>query len=166
MIYDDLEDKSQLAAIDARTLTIKARWALAPCEEPAGLAIDVAHRRLFAGCGNQKLAVVDADSGQVVTTLPIGDHVDATAFDPVTNLIFIPTGTDADGHSRRLAQCLSRRGKCHDAERRAHDGCGYADAQRFFSDCAIRDRSRGDSGTTTPAPEHCAGDVYDFSGIA
>ena len=88
MLYDDLEDQSQVVALDSRALTVKARWPTAPCEEPSSLAIDTAHRRLFAGCGNHKMAVIDADSGHVIATLPIGDHVDATVFDPETALIF------------------------------------------------------------------------------
>jgi DNA-binding beta-propeller fold protein YncE len=92
MIYDNLEDQSQLVAIDAKALTVKARWPLAPCEEPSSLAIDNAHRRLFAGCGNHQMAVIDADSGHVITTLPIGNHADATVFDPGTGLIFNSNG--------------------------------------------------------------------------
>jgi YVTN family beta-propeller protein len=92
MMYDDLEDQSQLAALETRGLTVKARWPVAPCEGPSSLAMDIAHRRLFAGCGNRTMAVVDADNGHVITTLPIGDHVDATVFDPETALIFNSNG--------------------------------------------------------------------------
>ncbi|MGC2322853.1 MAG: PQQ-binding-like beta-propeller repeat protein [Terriglobales bacterium] len=80
-IYVNLEDKSQLLALDSRKLKVVARWPLAPCEEPTGLAIDLEHRRLFAGCLNKLMAVVDADSGKVIATLPIGSGVDGTAFD-------------------------------------------------------------------------------------
>jgi DNA-binding beta-propeller fold protein YncE len=80
-IYVNLEDKSQLVALDSQKLAVIARWPLAPCEEPTGLAIDTEHRRLFSGCSNKLMAVVDADSGKVITTLPIGSGVDATGFD-------------------------------------------------------------------------------------
>ena len=80
-VYVNLEDKSQLLALDSRKLQVVARWPLAPCEEPTGLTIDVEHRRLFAGCLNKLMAVVDAESGKIVATLPIGSGVDATGFD-------------------------------------------------------------------------------------
>ena len=91
-IYVNLEDKSAVLVFDARTLRIEGRWPLAPCDEPTGLAIDRAHRRLFAGCRNRLMAVMDADSGRVVTTLPIGSGVDGTAFDPATSLAFAANG--------------------------------------------------------------------------
>jgi DNA-binding beta-propeller fold protein YncE len=91
-IYDNLEDKSELVEIDSRKVTVTARWPLAPCEEPSGLAIDREHRRLFAGCHNQMMAVVDADSGKVLATPAIGQGVDANAFDPGTELAFSSNG--------------------------------------------------------------------------
>ena len=91
-IFVNLEDKSELLALDPAKLEIKSRWPLAPCEEPTGLAIDRKHRRLFSGCGNKLMAIVDADSGKVISTLPIGEGVDATAFDPETGLAFASCG--------------------------------------------------------------------------
>src|SRR6185312_7792692 len=91
-IFVNIEDKSELLAIDPAKLEVKSRWPLAPCEEPTGLAIDRKHRRLFSGCGNKLMAIVDADSGKLVSTLPIGDGVDATAFDPETGLAFASCG--------------------------------------------------------------------------
>ena len=86
-IFVNLEDKSQLLAVDAKKLTVKSRWPLAPCEGPSGLSLDNKHRRLFSGC-EKLMAIVDADSGKVVSTLPICDGVDATAYDDETNLAF------------------------------------------------------------------------------
>jgi DNA-binding beta-propeller fold protein YncE len=91
-IFDNLEDKSELVAIDSSKLEVKSRWPLAPCESPSGLAIDREHRRLFSGCENKVMAIVDADSGKVITTLPIGRGVDATRFDPETGLAFASCG--------------------------------------------------------------------------
>jgi len=91
-IFVNIEDKSELMALDPNKLEAKARWPLAPCEEPSGLAIDRKNRRLFSGCGNKLMSVVDADSGKLVTTLPIGDGVDANAFDPETGLAFASCG--------------------------------------------------------------------------
>jgi DNA-binding beta-propeller fold protein YncE len=92
MIFVNIEDKSQLDAIDPAKLEVKSRWPLAPCEEPSGLAIDRKNRRLFAGCDNKMMAVVDADSGKVLATPAIGDGVDATAFDEGTGLAFASCG--------------------------------------------------------------------------
>jgi DNA-binding beta-propeller fold protein YncE len=94
-IFANIEDKSQIVAIDANKLEVKSRWALAPCQEPSGLAMDRKNRRLFSGCDNKMMAIVDADNGKVITTLPIGDGVDATSFDPGTGLAFASCG---DGH--------------------------------------------------------------------
>ena len=91
-IFVNIEDKSEMARIDSRQLSVVARWPLAPCEEPSGLAMDIAHRRLFAGCGNNMMAVVDATSGKVIATPPIGEGVDANAFDPGTSLAFASNG--------------------------------------------------------------------------
>ncbi len=91
-IFVNIEDTSELLALDPAKLEVKSRWPLAPCEEPTGLAIDRKHRRLFSGCSNKLMAIVDADSGKVISTLPIGDGVDATAFDPETGLAFASCG--------------------------------------------------------------------------
>ena len=81
MLYTTVEDRSQVVAIDARTLKVVSTWSLAPGEEPTGLAMDSANGRLFAGCGNHLMVVLDASSGAVVAKLPIGEHIDGVAFD-------------------------------------------------------------------------------------
>jgi YVTN family beta-propeller protein len=91
-VYNNLEDESLLLKINSRELTVEQRWPTAPCASPSSMAMDRANRRLFLGCRSKVMAVVDADSGKVVTTLPIGDHVDATAFDPETKLVFNSNG--------------------------------------------------------------------------
>jgi len=91
-IFVNIEDKSQIDAIDPAKLEVKARWSLAPCQEPSGLAIDRKNRRLFAGCDNKMMAVVDADSGKVIATPAIGEGVDANGFDPGTGLAFASCG--------------------------------------------------------------------------
>jgi hypothetical protein len=70
------------------------KWPLAPCEEPSGMAMDTKTRRLFSGCDNKMMAVMDADTGKVVTTVPIGDGVDATWFDPGTKYVLNSCGQD------------------------------------------------------------------------
>jgi hypothetical protein len=91
-VYVNIEDKSELVQFDPQKLTVVHRWPLAGCEEPSGLAMDLKSRRLFAGCGNKIMAVVDADSGKIVSKVPIGDGVDANGFDPATMLAFSSNG--------------------------------------------------------------------------
>lgn len=91
-LYNNLEDKSELLRIDSRALKVTDRWPLKPCEAPSSMALDGRNNRLFIGCGNKLMAVVDAANGKVITTLPIGGHVDATAFDPERGLIFNSNG--------------------------------------------------------------------------
>ncbi len=78
-VYDNIEDKSEIVKINAKTHTVEATWPILPCEGPSGLAIDRKHRRLFAVCDG-KMAVVDADSGKLVATPTIGDGPDAARF--------------------------------------------------------------------------------------
>ena len=91
-VFVNIEDKNEVTAIDARALRVVNTWPLAPCEEPTGMAIDAAHRRLFVGCHNKTMVVMDSGTGRVVATLPIGEGVDATAFDPGTSLAFASNG--------------------------------------------------------------------------
>jgi DNA-binding beta-propeller fold protein YncE len=91
-VYNNLEDESLLLKINSKELKVEQRWPTAPCASPSSMAMDRLNRRLFLGCRSKVMAVVNADTGQVITTLPIGDHVDATAFDPETNLIFNSNG--------------------------------------------------------------------------
>ena len=93
-VYVNIEDKSEVMDIDAKALMVVHKWPLAPCEEPSGMAMDPKSRRLFSGCDNKMMAVMDADTGKVVTTVPIGDGVDATWFDPGTKYVFNSCGQD------------------------------------------------------------------------
>jgi len=91
-VYVNIEDTSELVRFDPRELKIKNRWPLAPCESPSGLAIDTEKHRLFSVCENEIMAVVDAESGRVVATVPTGAGTDAAAFDPQTKLAFASNG--------------------------------------------------------------------------
>jgi DNA-binding beta-propeller fold protein YncE len=91
-VFVNIEDKSELTVIDPNKLEVKTKWPLAPCTEPSGLAIDRKNRRLFVGCDNKMMAVVDADSGKVLATPAIGEGVDATAYDDETDLAFASCG--------------------------------------------------------------------------
>ena len=91
-VFVNVEDKSEIAVIDVKGNTAVAHWPLAGCEEPSALALDIAHNRLFSGCGNKVMAVTDAVSGKVVTTVPIGAGVDAGRYNPKTQEIFMSCG--------------------------------------------------------------------------
>ncbi len=93
-VYNNLEDKSIVLQIDPKNLKVLNRWPLAPCESPSGMAIHRDHRLLFVGCRNKMMAVVDADSGRVVATVPIGQGVDSNRFDPAPELVF---SSNSDG---------------------------------------------------------------------
>ncbi len=92
-VYDNLEDKSEVVVIDTKTHTVVTNWPIAPGEEPSGMAIDLKNHRLFLGCGGSKtMVMLDSTSGKVVASVPIGDGVDANAFDPETQLAFASCG--------------------------------------------------------------------------
>ena len=91
-IFVNIEDKSELVEFDPQKLAVLHHWPLAPCQEPSGLAMDRKNRRLFAGCDNKMMAVVDADTGKIIATPAIGEGVDANGFDPATNLAFASNG--------------------------------------------------------------------------
>lgn len=91
-VYVNLEDKSSLAVIDPVHLTVTSVWPIAGCQEPSGLAIDAARRLLFPACDNKVMAVVDASSGKVLGTAPIGEGVDGADFDPARKLAFASCG--------------------------------------------------------------------------
>jgi DNA-binding beta-propeller fold protein YncE len=95
-VFVNIEDKSQLLEIDAQKLSVLHRWPLAGCKEPSGLAFDQKNRRLFSVCSNKKMMVVNADTGAVVATVPIGEDPDAAGFDPDTQLVFSSNGESGD----------------------------------------------------------------------
>jgi DNA-binding beta-propeller fold protein YncE len=90
-VYDNLEDKSVVVAIDTRTHAVVAQWPVAPGEGPSGLALDAAHHRLFVGC-DSVMVVLDSATGKVVGSVPVGEGVDAAAFDPGTGFAFTSNG--------------------------------------------------------------------------
>jgi DNA-binding beta-propeller fold protein YncE len=93
-IFVNLEDKSEIVEFDARTLKILNRYPLAPGEEPTGLAFDRAARKLFSTCANKTLVIMDADTGKVTQTLPIGPGPDGCIFDVKRKLVFSSNGGD------------------------------------------------------------------------
>ncbi len=91
-VFANLEDKNEIVEIDAQKNTVLAHWALTGCDGPTGLAIDRQNHRLFSVCANQVMTVLDAVSGKLVATVPIGKHPDAAGFDAETRLAFSSNG--------------------------------------------------------------------------
>ena len=91
-VYNNIEDKSEVAVIDTKTHKVVSTWPIAPGEEPSGMAFDAQHQRLFLGCGNKMMVMMDSTSGKVVASVPIGEGVDATKFDSATQLAFCSCG--------------------------------------------------------------------------
>jgi YVTN family beta-propeller protein len=89
LIFNNIEDQNSLKVIDTKTMAVKATYPLSPCGGPTGIALDPVNNRLFTGCRTNKgLSVVDAGSGKVITTLPIGAGVDAVVYDAADKLVF------------------------------------------------------------------------------
>ncbi len=91
-MFVDIESSNELSVIDTGKNTVTQTWALPGCDEPAGLAMDTAKRRLFVGCHSKVMLVLNADTGKVLATLPIGEGVDANAFDAKAGLAFSSQG--------------------------------------------------------------------------
>ncbi|MFI5195519.1 MAG: YncE family protein [Chitinophagales bacterium] len=91
-IYINIEDKNEIVVVNATNYIVEQRWNIGNGEEPSGLAIDIKTKRLFAGCSNKLLIVLNADNGKVVKELPIGDGCDGVAFDLVTKYVFSSNG--------------------------------------------------------------------------
>jgi DNA-binding beta-propeller fold protein YncE len=90
--FVNLEEEAEVVHFDPQALTVKHKYPITGCKTPTGLAMDTANSRLFIGCRSKVLAVMDANSGKVITTLPIGPRVDAVAFDADNKMIFASNG--------------------------------------------------------------------------
>jgi YVTN family beta-propeller protein len=94
-VYCNIEDKSEVAVVDADKHEVVAHWSLAPGEGPSGIALDARHHRLFSGFHNKMMVMLDTESGKVIDTVPIGAGVDGCAFDDATHLAFASCGDGA-----------------------------------------------------------------------
>jgi YVTN family beta-propeller protein len=93
LVYNNIEDLNTIKVIDTKTMQVKATYPLSPCGGPTGIAMDTLRGRIFTGCRTNKgLSVLDAASGKVITTLPIGAGVDAVVYDEPEQLIFVSNG--------------------------------------------------------------------------
>ena len=91
-VYVNIEDKNKISVINSATLQVEQSWSVEPGDEPSGLAIDNENHLLFAVCGNKLMVIVDAQTGKIVSTVTIGEHVDGVGFDPGTMRIFSSNG--------------------------------------------------------------------------
>jgi DNA-binding beta-propeller fold protein YncE len=91
-LYVNLVEEGTVAEVDAAALKVTRKWSIAPCKSPTGLAVDLAHHRLFSACRSGVMAISDPVAGKLVTTVPIGAAVDGAGFDPATQLAFAPNG--------------------------------------------------------------------------
>lgn len=91
-IFVNNEDKTLLVKFDSKALKVMDNWPIEGCDSPSGLAIDNAHKRLFVGCHNQQMVVVDYTNGKSVAKIPIGNGIDSTWFDPGAQLAFSSCG--------------------------------------------------------------------------
>jgi DNA-binding beta-propeller fold protein YncE len=91
-VYVNIENTSEVAEIDSQKLSVTNRFSLKPGEEPSGMAVDRDHHRVFSGCRNQLMTVLDVESGKVIATVPIGKHVDGNGFDYELGLAFSSNG--------------------------------------------------------------------------
>jgi YVTN family beta-propeller protein len=107
-VYVNIEDKSEVVAINTAKHEVVAHWPLAPGEEPSGIALDVAHHRVFSTCHNKMMTMLNTESGKVAGTGPIGTGVDGAAFDDATQLVFASCGEGSDEYfERRNTEKLS-----------------------------------------------------------
>ncbi len=117
-IFDNIEDKNLVDVIDAKTMKVTRKFAVAPGEGPSALALDVTGNRLFIGCGNKLMVIADAKAGKVLASLPIGDHVDAAAWDPSLKRAYASCGDgtltvvqeQADGSFKVLETVATQKG--------------------------------------------------------
>jgi DNA-binding beta-propeller fold protein YncE len=91
-VYVNLEDLNAIKVIDVATHKVSATWSIAPGESPSGMAIDLDTHRLFIGCDNKLMLMIDATTGKIVYSVPIGEGVDSNWFDPGTKLAFSSNG--------------------------------------------------------------------------
>jgi DNA-binding beta-propeller fold protein YncE len=111
-VFDNLEDQSEVAVIDAESHQVVTNWPIAPGESASGMAVDRKDHRLFLGCDNQMMVMMDSASGKVLANVPIGTGVDANAFDPKTKLAFASCGDGTttiaheDGDTLTVVQTL------------------------------------------------------------
>jgi YVTN family beta-propeller protein len=92
LLYQNLEDTGEIVVVDIAGRKVLERWPLTGCANPTGLAIDREHRRLFAGCKQGRLVIVNMDTHAVIASLPIGKWPDSVAYDATLHRIYTTGG--------------------------------------------------------------------------
>jgi DNA-binding beta-propeller fold protein YncE len=94
-VFLNMQDRNTTLKLDAKNLKVLETWPTAPCEAPSSMDMDRAHSRIIAGCrGAGMMIAMQADSGKIAASNPIGGGVDAAEFDPKTGLAYFSTGAD------------------------------------------------------------------------
>ncbi len=163
-VYCNIEDKSEVAVIDADKHQVVARWSLSPGEGPSGIALDAAHHRLFSGCHNKMMVMLDTENGKVVGSVPIGSGVDGCAFDDATQLAFASCGDGTTTIAREeTPDKLTVRSNFENRTRRADDGARPKNASDIFADrtvstatVTISRRVARDDRASCPTPSSCS----------
>jgi YVTN family beta-propeller protein len=113
-VYNNIEDQKEVAVIDMKTHKVVTTWKNAPADGASGQAIDLEHHRLFLGCGDDTMTMMDSTTGKVLFSLPAAKGIDSAAFDPGTGYAFVPGGQSgtvtvakADGDKLVLVQTLT-----------------------------------------------------------
>jgi len=91
-VFANLVQKNVVLQIDSRKMTAGQTWPVAPCEGPRTMAVDQKNGKLFIGCANRRMVILDSNNGRVISSVPIGAGPDDAAFDPETRLIYISNG--------------------------------------------------------------------------
>jgi YVTN family beta-propeller protein len=92
-IYVNIADTSEVVEIDSKKMTVTKRFSIKPGQEPSGLAVDPDHHRVFSGCDNKVMTVLDTETGKVIAVVPIGEECDGVGFDKETGLAFSSNGS-------------------------------------------------------------------------
>jgi DNA-binding beta-propeller fold protein YncE len=106
-VYVNIEDTSEVLRVDPKSLAVEKRFPLAPGDGPTGLAIDIAHKRLFAACRNERLVVIDAETGKVLATPAIGKGVDGADFDVTGGFVLTSNGGGRDAGAQATLSVIS-----------------------------------------------------------
>jgi DNA-binding beta-propeller fold protein YncE len=101
-VFVNIEDTNEVVEIDSLKRSLTKRYSLKPCEEPTGMGLDAEHHRVYSGCHSKVMTVLDTDTGKVIATVPIGEGVDGTGFDPKTGRAFSSNG---DGTLTVVREC-------------------------------------------------------------
>ena len=92
-IFVNVEDKNEIVTVDITKNIVEKHWSILPGEAPTGLAYDANTKRLFAGCGDNKLLIIiNAETGAIVDKLPIGAGCDGVGYDAEQKLIYTSNG--------------------------------------------------------------------------